>query len=1113
MNPKEKLQASDYRFILVCLALLAGAVWYSAGNFYRAFPEASIDFRVSRGDAQHLAEQFLGAQSYGLAGYRDASSFAFDEDAKTFLEREAGLEKANQLMSTRVRLWRWSFRWFRPLQKEEFRADITPQGEFVGFDHEIAEDAARPGISAEQARGLAEDFLRTRAHRDPASLDFVESSSTTRPKRVDRVFTWKERDFELHDATNRVAVTLLGNEVGGYSEYLKIPDQWTRDYERLRSKNNEAQVFDTVAMLGLIIGLIVVLVMRVRRQNVRWRRAALVGVVGMALSFLSSLNEFPLAEFGYPTTDGYGSFVMQKLLQALLGALAWGGALFLIAAGAEVIYREAFPGKISLGSMFSLRGLRTKRFFLGTILGVTLCAVFIAYQTIFYIVAYKYGAWSPADVPYSDLLNTKFPWLFVLIGGYLPAISEEFVFRMFAIPFLRKAVRWMPAAVVLAGFIWGFGHAGYPQQPFFIRGLEVGIGGVALGCIMLRWGILPTLVWHYSVDAMYSAMLLVRSHSLYFKLSGAASAGIFVVPILVALVAYWRGGGFEPETGLLNGDEPAPVEVPAEAAPEVAPAGVSYWPLSGSKRLLALAIFVAGLLTLWIHTTPFGETPAFKLTADQARVPADAFLRAQGIDPSGYLNVTYPGAHWGGDDSLAGKYFLEHGTVSAAAKLFAQYRPVNYWATRYFKSLEKEEFLVTVQPETGQVMGYNHQLPEDRPGADLSPDAARQIAATFAAAHGLDVSAMDLQESQSEKKKARRDFTLVWEARAGDRRNLAEARYRVEIGVDGDSVTSMRSYWKIPESFERNRDRQNFVSIAVLTIKIVVIAGGIVFGLWLLIRQIKLGRVPWRRTLRVAILPTLAAAVGLALSLHLTLYRGYQTFIPFETFEVTTCAVLAMGVAFAFVMYGAAVAFLLSFFPESAAALRLAQRRVLGLDAGVLLLLAAGLGFLCHQLGALLTDHFPALALLDPGSPGLIGGPAPALSAIALALPTIFSRAAILAVLALVVQKLPKRWMLAPLTLLAVCAMVSSDVHTPGEFVLEYVVAFAGIACALAFCLWFARGNYLAYAVVLGVMALHPALAELFGNGNAALQMQGWMVAGAMVAGLAWAVGPGLARR
>ena len=83
---------------------------------------------------------------------------------------------------------------------------------------------------------------------------------------------------------------------------------------------------------------------------------------------------------------------------------------------------------------------------------------------------------------------------------------------------------------------------------------------------MLRWGILPTLVWHYSVDAMYSAMLLLRSHSLYFKLSGAASAGIIVLPVLVALVAYWRRGGFEPETGLLNARRYAAAAEPPPSA-------------------------------------------------------------------------------------------------------------------------------------------------------------------------------------------------------------------------------------------------------------------------------------------------------------------------------------------------------------------------------------------------------------------------------------------------------------------------------------------------------------------------------------------------------------------
>jgi hypothetical protein len=196
-----------------------------------------------------------------------------------------------------------------------------------------------------------------------------------------------------------------------------------------------------------------------------------------------------------------------------------------------------------------------------------------------------------------------------------------------------------------------------------------------------------------------------------------------------------------------------------------------------------------------------------------------------GVDPAGYRQVTYAETHSGGDDSLAAKYFLERRSLSAASKLFEQYRPVRFWATRYFKSLDKDEFLVTVNPETGKAMGFNHQIPDDRAGADLTPDAARDIAAAFATAQGLNVPAMDLKESQTEKRKARRDYTLVWEARPGDARNVDEAHYRVEVAVDGDRVSALRAYWKIPEAFERIRDRQNFISIAVWIVRILAIAG------------------------------------------------------------------------------------------------------------------------------------------------------------------------------------------------------------------------------------------------------------------------------------------------
>jgi hypothetical protein len=46
----------------------------------------------------------------------------------------------------------------------------------------------------------------------------------------------------------------------------------------------------------------------------------------------------------------------------------------------------------------------------------------------------------------------------------------------------------------------------------------VGLIGIAAGLVMLRWGILATLVWHYTVDAALVGLLLIRSTSLYFRL-------------------------------------------------------------------------------------------------------------------------------------------------------------------------------------------------------------------------------------------------------------------------------------------------------------------------------------------------------------------------------------------------------------------------------------------------------------------------------------------------------------------------------------------------------------------------------------------------------------------
>ena len=121
------------------------------------------------------------------------------------------------------------------------------------------------------------------------------------------------------------------------------------------------------------------------------------------------------------------------------------------------------------------------------------------------------------------------------------------------------------AAIVAAGFIWGFGHATYPNQPFYIRGVEVGCAGVLIGFLMMRFGILPLLIWHYTVDALYTAMLLLRSGNNYYVVSGGLASLVFAIPMLVSIALYVRNKGFVPDDDLSN--ETLPIKpVPERAA-------------------------------------------------------------------------------------------------------------------------------------------------------------------------------------------------------------------------------------------------------------------------------------------------------------------------------------------------------------------------------------------------------------------------------------------------------------------------------------------------------------------------------------------------------------------
>jgi hypothetical protein len=189
---EERLDSHDVRtFLFWILAGLIGA-GVALRFYFVAFPEVAVDFRISRPAAVEQARRFLAAQGYALAGYQSSIVFDVDNNAKTYLERELGLQEANRLMASEVSVWHWKVRFFRPLEREEFSVQLDPSGRVVGMNHVLEEAREGARLEGRAGRAIAQEFLRSRLRTNLAGYDFLpeQSNSAERPKRRDWSFTW-----------------------------------------------------------------------------------------------------------------------------------------------------------------------------------------------------------------------------------------------------------------------------------------------------------------------------------------------------------------------------------------------------------------------------------------------------------------------------------------------------------------------------------------------------------------------------------------------------------------------------------------------------------------------------------------------------------------------------------------------------------------------------------------------------------------------------------------------------------------------------------------------------------------------------------------------------------
>ncbi len=865
---------SKERWILSFFILfgIAGALFFA--SFYsRISPAASLQFQVSRPKAKEIAQTFLNKKGYDVKEYRYGILFQSDQDEAVFLEKTLGTLKANQFFEEEYAPWYWQIRWFRFLEEEEFSIAVSPKGEIVGFFHQMPETKGEGFLSEEEALQTCRDFFKQSLQ---INLDLwipISHEQKDLEHRRDHEFQWAPIRSELNEGKLILYCRIEGKEINSFSKLVQVPDAFEAKQEQATA--NRGLLTRIFNVLYLILGIFVgtEFILSFKRSFFRWRLPLFLSAGVFFLTLVSELNSLSFSWISLSTKETLSHFVLTEFLSSLVTALwAWLFVL-MVAVAAENTQTFVWRKKPLLRDLFSRNYFLSKDFIQSTVIGYCLGAMQLGYVAAYYLIANRYfDGWSPLDSPYFNVASSFLPWIFPLTVGLTAALNEELFFRMFSISFLKKWLSSRALAVVIPAVIWGFLHSDYVVEPIYSRGLELALVGIVLGAVYLRYGILPTMLCHYTYNSVLGFIPLLRSESFFFQFSGWLSLFWILLPGLLALVSFiWirkkkLSGLFvkqvrihrqlrEKKIALFRwGSRLAQDFFLSAASHTSAPQkqmpfekGLWTWP---RFAILTLALAAACLFLWFERPMTFGPSPQIQLGKEAAFLAAENFLSENGIKPPfEQKEVTFTREIPSDFNTLLTR---EVGVEKANEILKREKLFFLRWGVLFYQLKEREKLSVSVD-ETGRVVGF-YFLREDHslPGQELSVEKAKELALElFKKQRSFDWERFHYVGEKSSQVRQRKDHIFLWEQPLPEAPQL---RLRIKILIQGETLGGYEEGVFVPQGLLRQQQEKKFLETFSKGVFALVLFAGVVLLVWDVIRQFRTGQFQWRAAAWIGLL-------------------------------------------------------------------------------------------------------------------------------------------------------------------------------------------------------------------------------------------------------------------
>jgi hypothetical protein len=406
--------------------------------------------------------------------------------------------------------------------------------------------------------------------------------------------------------------------------------------------------------------------------------------------------------------------------------------------------------------------------------------------------------------------------------------------------------------------------------------IEISIWGCILGWIFLKYGILTTLIWHFSIKAVPSAMILLQSSNPYYITTGFVSAGLILIPLIYAIISYRRNGGFILSNNLVNALDTEIYEEKTKAREEIKKAAISttYNPLSRNRVRAGLIIGIIGIFSFIAVTMndPLNNPNKLDKSSAEASKIAEDYLLRRGFDLENYRSVKmiedvfYRQEHNIYDDSFflnifyhQNKFFEYIKAISGKAALMSYLSNsdirTNDWTIRFFKPETKREYKVWVNTK-GQDSGviyFEETLADTTYIPSLSTESVHDLVSQFAQQNNIDIVTMDLVDNSKTDKENRTDHFFKYKAK-NHKNNIAAAETYFEFEVYGNHIGRFKTGIALPEVWLREFDRgQSYQKIYLfITLSLIIIL--FILAIRYLLKLLKDNKPNWKWALIISAL-------------------------------------------------------------------------------------------------------------------------------------------------------------------------------------------------------------------------------------------------------------------